>query len=98
MLKLLFEQRLCVCELAKILDKSQPCISQHLRRFKELDLVVEERVEQWSYFQINLDVFQAYTQLLQELKNIDYCSLGLTDLKERLTEAKRANLCQLKKG
>lgn len=93
LLKLLLDQKLCVCELTAILEKSQPCISQHLRRFKELDLVTEERSLQWSYFQINLDVYQRNLQLLNQLKDLDYENFGLTDLETKDTKDKQAKLC-----
>ncbi|GGE81358.1 ArsR/SmtB family transcription factor [Priestia taiwanensis] len=43
----------CVCELLEVFDMSQPSISQHLRKLKDLGLVQEERRGQWIYYSLN---------------------------------------------
>lgn len=95
MLKLLLEQRLCVCELTEILEKSQPCISQHLRRFRELQLVIEEREEQWAYYSVNRAVYDSFLQKLNDFGSTCYSTLGLGDLQENLHKVKTINLCQM---
>lgn len=39
---------LCVCELERVLEMTQPAISQHLKVLKEAGLVSERRAGQWS--------------------------------------------------
>lgn len=43
----------CVCELLEVFEMSQPSISQHLRKLKDLGLVKEERRGQWIYYSLN---------------------------------------------
>lgn len=43
----------CVCELVDALDMSQPAISQHLRRLRDLEIVKEERRGQWVFYSLN---------------------------------------------
>ncbi|GIO23832.1 helix-turn-helix transcriptional regulator [Oceanobacillus sp. J11TS1] len=53
MLKLIDEQTCCVCEFVEIFQTSQPSISQHLRKLKDVGLVKEERKGQWIFYSVN---------------------------------------------
>ncbi|PEB48801.1 transcriptional regulator [Bacillus pseudomycoides] len=50
---ILKQRECCVCELLEVFDMSQPSISQHLRKLKDLGLVQEERRGQWIYYSLN---------------------------------------------
>ncbi|MFB4159052.1 ArsR/SmtB family transcription factor [Geomicrobium sp. JSM 1781026] len=52
-LKLVEKKTYCVCEFVEMLGISQPAVSQHLRKLKDLELITEERREQWRYFSLN---------------------------------------------
>ena len=47
---LLYHQKLCVCQLQGILRESQPKISKHLGKLRDLGLVKDERKEQFIYY------------------------------------------------
>ncbi len=53
MMKLLKSHECCVCEFVAIFNMSQPAISQHLRKLRDIELVREERKGQWIFFSIN---------------------------------------------
>lgn len=53
MMKLLKSHECCVCEFVEIFKMSQPAISQHLRKLRDIELVKEERKGQWIFFSIN---------------------------------------------
>lgn len=53
MMKLMDDHACCVCEFVEIFQMSQPAISQHLRRLKDLGLVDEERKDQWIFYSVN---------------------------------------------
>lgn len=53
MMKLLKSHECCVCEFVEIFNMSQPAISQHLRKLRDIELVKEERRGQWIFFSIN---------------------------------------------
>ena len=53
MMKLLDDHTCCVCEFVEIFQMSQPAISQHLRKLKDMDLVEEERRGQWIFYTVN---------------------------------------------
>ena len=55
MMKLMDDHACCVCEFVEIFQMSQPAISQHLRKLKDLGLVEEERKGQWIFYSVNKD-------------------------------------------
>jgi len=59
----LTKDTLCVCELVALLNMSQPSISQHLKRLKQEDLILEERRGKWVYYSMN-SKHPSYTLLL----------------------------------
>lgn len=54
-LVLLFHKELCVCEMCKIMDETQPKISRHLAKLRDVGLVRDERQGQWIFYYLNLD-------------------------------------------
>ena len=55
MMKLLQSHDCCVCEFVEIFKMSQPAISQHLRKLRDIELVKEERKGKWVFYSINED-------------------------------------------
>ncbi|QSO53201.1 winged helix-turn-helix transcriptional regulator [Alicyclobacillus curvatus] len=53
MLALLAKDELCVCELVAILEMSQPSVSQHLRKLKQVGLVKERKTAQWVFYSLH---------------------------------------------
>lgn len=53
MMKIMEEDACCVCEFVEIFQVSQPSISQHLRKLKDLELVTEKRSGQWIFYSLN---------------------------------------------
>ena len=53
MMKLMDNQACCVCEFVEIFQTSQPSISQHLRKLKDIGLVKEERRGQWIFYSVD---------------------------------------------
>jgi ArsR family transcriptional regulator len=52
-LLLLTKQSLCVCQFQGILGESQPKISKHLRKLKDLGAVNDFRKEQFVYYALS---------------------------------------------
>jgi ArsR family transcriptional regulator, arsenate/arsenite/antimonite-responsive transcriptional repressor len=52
---ILKQRECCVCEILEVFEMSQPSISQHLRKLKDLEMVKEERRGQWIYYSLNYD-------------------------------------------
>ncbi|MDK8643022.1 ArsR/SmtB family transcription factor [Niallia taxi] len=65
MVSMLAEQECCVCEFVEIFQMSQPSISQHLRKMKDLGIVKEQRKGQWVVYSLNTT--SEYYLLVREL-------------------------------
>lgn len=50
---LIYQHDLCVCELVEILEESQPKISKHIAKLRQINLVITERNEQYIYYKFN---------------------------------------------
>lgn len=69
MLRILLEQDCCVCEFVEIFQASQPAISQHLRKLRDVGLVKETRRGQWMMYSLN-----------QQYEHISYVRMLLEEL------------------
>lgn len=52
-LVLLYHKKLCVCELCGVLQESQPKISKHLAKLRDMGYVKDERQEQFIFYALN---------------------------------------------
>lgn len=67
MMRILLDHDCCVCEFVEIFQASQPAISQHLRKLRDIGLVKENRRGQWIIYSLNREhVYFDYVQLLLE--------------------------------
>lgn len=82
MVKMLDSNDCCVCEFVEVFKVSQPAISQHLRKLKDLEVVKESRRGQWIIYSLNKESeYYPFVQaLLQHLPNQDY---RLKELEEK---------------
>ncbi|AYV66746.1 ArsR family transcriptional regulator [Niallia circulans] len=79
---LLSEQACCVCELVEIYNMSQPAISQHLRKMRDLGIVKEQKKGQWVFYSLNKA--SQYDGLINELlQHIPSQHGKMTRLKEK---------------
>jgi ArsR family transcriptional regulator, arsenate/arsenite/antimonite-responsive transcriptional repressor len=53
-LVLLSQKELCVCEICAILGESQPKISRHLAKLRDMNLVQDKRAGQWIYYYVDV--------------------------------------------
>ena len=70
MLALLAQDELCVCELVAILQMSQPSISQHLRRLKQVGLVRERKTARWVYYSLTDTQSTPFREIIQNLPDV----------------------------
>ncbi|MTW87556.1 metalloregulator ArsR/SmtB family transcription factor [Virgibacillus dakarensis] len=89
MMKLMDNHACCVCEFVEIFQFSQPAISQHLRKLKDIGLVVEERKGQWIFYSVNKnnEYYLFIQPILDQLPSQDY---KIKELEEKGT---RINCC-----
>src|SRR5699024_4065719 len=81
MMKLVDHHTCCVCEFVEIFQVSQPSISQHVRKLKDLGLITEERKGQWVFYSINKenDYYSFIKSILDQVPNQDYILKELED-------------------
>ena len=74
MVKMLETNDYCVCEFVEIFKVSQPAISQHVRKLKDLGIVAETRKGQWIIYSLNKDsdYYPLIMDVLQHLPNQDF--------------------------
>jgi ArsR family transcriptional regulator, arsenate/arsenite/antimonite-responsive transcriptional repressor len=74
MVKILDSNDCCVCEFVEIFKASQPAISQHVRKLKDVGVVRETRRGQWIIYSLNKgsDYYPLIQSLLQNLPDQDY--------------------------
>lgn len=72
-MKLVDQHTCCVCEFVEIFQVSQPSISQHIRKLKDVGLVLEERKGQWVFYSANKDnIYYPFVQsIINQLPNQD---------------------------
>ncbi|HPW40776.1 MAG TPA: metalloregulator ArsR/SmtB family transcription factor [Bacillota bacterium] len=87
-LVMLYHKKLCVCELCGVLEESQPKISKHLAKLRDMGYVKDERQEQFIFYCLNNndEVLKAVLQDIVE--NIASYPLLEEDLK-RLDDAEK---------
>jgi ArsR family transcriptional regulator, arsenate/arsenite/antimonite-responsive transcriptional repressor len=66
-LKMLEQKKMCVCELAAVLDIKQPSVSKHLSILKNAGLIQDERNGQWIDYSLCRDEHNAYCPELREM-------------------------------
>ncbi len=81
-MKILDSQDCCVCELVEIFQVSQPSISQHLRKLRDIGLVKEERRGQWIFYAMNKQ-HEAYAFVQTILVNLPDQDDKLKELEEK---------------
>ncbi len=74
MLLLLYEEeKLCVCDLSDILEMKVPAVSQHLRKLKDNEMVVSEKVGQTIFYSISSEhneLFKDYSRIIKQYKQV----------------------------
>lgn len=89
MLAMLSEDECCVCEFVELFEMSQPSISQHLRKLRDLGLVEERRKGQWIFYRLNQS-HETYPLVESLLGHIPSQKMRLIDLEKR---GLRVNCC-----
>lgn len=91
LLVLLYHKRLCVCELCGILNESQPKISKHLAKLRDMGFVKDERQEQFVFYYLNMN----NSVLISTLQNIVYNMKEYPGLSKDIDQLENAD-CFLK--
>ncbi|WP_157076797.1 ArsR/SmtB family transcription factor [Halalkalibacter krulwichiae] len=82
MIAMLAEDECCVCEFVELFQMSQPSVSQHLRKLRDVGLVEENRKGQWIFYRLNQN-HEMYPLVQDLLKHLPSQKEKLKDLEER---------------
>lgn len=69
---LLLQEKLCVCELQGLLDLSQPKVSKHLAKLRDVGVVEDEKIDKFVFYKLsNLDKDQKtiLNEILSHIKS-----------------------------
>ncbi|MDQ0175046.1 ArsR/SmtB family transcription factor [Bacillus chungangensis] len=63
----------CVCELVELLQMSQPSVSQHLRKLKQAEIILEDRRGKWVFYSLNKNhqLFPVLLHLVSTLPSLN---------------------------
>ncbi len=61
------EAPICICDFTAGLELSQPTISHHMAKLKEVGLVESEKRGIWVYYSLSADLAPATRELLSQL-------------------------------
>lgn len=84
MILLLVHSKLCVCQLCGILELSQPKVSKHLAKMRDLGFVNIEKKEQFVYYSLNLE-----NELMAKI--IDVLDLNIDEIEQFKIDKARMN-------
>jgi ArsR family transcriptional regulator, arsenate/arsenite/antimonite-responsive transcriptional repressor len=95
-LVLLYHKKLCVCEIYGIMDESQPKISKHLAKLRDMGLVKDERQEQFIYYYLTIENVLLQDILQKIVDNIDNYPVLKSDTEKIKNTKKFIEVCQNK--
>lgn len=95
-LVLLYHKELCVCEMCGIMEESQPKISKHLAKLRDMGLVRDERKEQFIFYYLKADneLFKGIIEKLVE--NIEDYPVLKNDIERSMDAEKYLETCKSK--
>ncbi|MDN5342520.1 MAG: ArsR family transcriptional regulator, arsenate/arsenite/antimonite-responsive transcriptional [Oceanotoga sp.] len=77
-LMLLFQSPMCVCDLSFIMKESQPKISKHIAKLRDLDFITGKKSEQYILYSLNKN-----NLLLIKILNYIFLNLNSYDQLEK---------------
>ena len=94
-LVLLYHKKLCVCQMCGIMEETQPKISKHLAKLRDMGFVKDERKEQFIYYYLNFnnklfeEVLKDIVDNLDDYETIKNDVIRLDGAEEYLSTCKR---------
>ncbi|HBC31105.1 MAG TPA: transcriptional regulator [Clostridiales bacterium] len=90
---LLFHNEFCVCQLTGITGISQPNVSKHLSRLRDMELVKDQRKEQYTYYSLNIDA-KLFEDILEKIvENIEDYPLLKLDIEKSKSAEEYLEIC-----
>ena len=90
---LLYQKEMCVCEICEVMGESQPKISRHLAKLRDVNLVRDERQSQWVFYMANWQSKLASEIMEAIIENIDESPVLKADSKKLTIKISQNKLC-----
>lgn len=94
---LLYHGEFCVCQITGITGISQPNVSKHLARLRDMGLVKDEKKEQYTFYSLNLEDKLFEDILGKIVENVEEYPVLKLDLEKSKAAAKYIELANMKK-
>ncbi len=85
---LLYHKKLCVCEICGVMGESQPKISKHLTKLRDMGFVKDERQEKFVFYRLSIEEKMYKEILIKIIENIDDESIFTIDM-EKIKDAEK---------
>lgn len=93
---LLYHNEFCVCQITGITGISQPNVSKHLGRLRDMRLVKDERKEQYTFYSLNIND-ELFENILKDIvDNVKEYPILKLDLERSKAAAKYIELENMK--
>lgn len=94
---LLFHNEFCVCQITGITGISQPNVSKHLARLRDMGLVRDERKEQYTFYSLNIEE-KLFEDILEKIvSNVKDYPILKSDIEKSKAAAKYIELTGMNK-
>ena len=94
---LLFHNEFCVCQITGITGISQPNVSKHLARLRDMGLVKDERKEQYTFYSLNIEE-KLFEDILEKIvSNVKDYPILTSDIEKSKAAAKYIELTSMNK-
>lgn len=93
-LVLLYHKKLCVCEICGVMEETQPKISKHLGKLRDMGFVKDERKEQFIYYYLNFDNKLFEGVIKDIIENIEEYETLKKDVEKVATAEKFLSACK----
>ena len=94
---LLYHGEFCVCQITGITGISQPNVSKHLARLRDMGLVKDEKKEQYTFYSLNLEDSLFEDILGKVVDSIEEYPVLKLDLEKSKAAAKYIELANMQK-
>ena len=93
-LMLLSQKELCVCEMCQILNLSQPKISRHLAKMRDLNLIRYQKEGQWTFYYLSIGD-PLFSGIIQQLVvNSQSHPVICKDMEKLIEKERSGKLCE----
>ena len=94
---LLYHNEFCVCQITGITGISQPNVSKHLARLRDMGLVKDEKNEQYTFYSLNIEN-KLFVDILEKIvSNVENYPVLKSDIEKSKAAAKYIELASMNK-